>query len=75
MDPIKVINRGGIFLQICMINNEVSNRTFEVQVSAEFGINKRRTDTERNVSVMMMMMMVMMMMMMMMMMIAVVRRR
>ena len=52
-----------------MINNEVSNRTFEVQVSAEFGIKKRRTDTERNVSVMMMMMMMMMMM------IVVVRRR
>ena len=69
MDPIKVINRGGIFLQIYMINNEVSNRTFEVQVIAEFGIKKRRTDTERNVSVMMMMMMMMMMM------IVVVRRR
>ena len=38
-----------------MIDNEVSNRKFEVQVSAEFGIKKRRTDSEKTVSVMMMM--------------------
>lgn len=58
MDPIKLINSGDIFLQIYMIDNEVTNRKFEVQVSAEFGIKKRRTDTEKNVSVMMMVMIV-----------------
>lgn len=58
MDPIKLINSGDIFLQIYMIDNEVSNRKFEVQVSAEFGIKKRRTDTEKNVSVIMMVMII-----------------
>jgi len=58
MDPIKLINSGDIFLQIYMIENEVSNRKFEVQVSTEFGIKKRRTDTEKNVSVIMMVMII-----------------
>lgn len=54
----KTFNSGDIFLQIYMIDNEVSNRKFEVQVSAEFGIKKRRTDTEKNVSVIMMVMII-----------------